>query len=194
MRLVRALALVLVGLLWLSAPAWGDPRTGGTSGGSAVHHHGAHHGVHHGGIHGRHHHRFPGSTLFFPFGFFPGPVYPDPFYASAPPAYAYAPPPPPPLVRVIYYSTGRYVLYGDGMTAPYQWVWIPNAPPPPPPPPGVPPPPPSAPPSVTPEPSQQVPSAPRELWSWTDEQGTAHWTDLRDNIPERYRAIAQRRG
>jgi hypothetical protein len=100
-------------------------------------------------------------------------------------------------VRVVYFSTGRYVLYGDGMTSAYQWVWMPNAPSAPPPPPAgmPPPPPPSGPPPGTPEPQQlPIPSSPRELWSWSDEQGTAHWTDRRDNIPERYRAVAQRRG
>jgi len=31
------------------------------------------------------------------------------------------------------YPNGKYVLYGDGVTQPWQWVWIPAAPPPPPP-------------------------------------------------------------
>jgi len=185
-----------------SAPAWAQSRTliGASSGVGRAHHQSGHQSGHHSGHHdgrhadGHHHHRFPGSTLFFPFGFFPGVVYPNSYYAS-PPAFAYPPPSPePPLVRVVYYSTGRYVLYGDGMTSAYQWVWIPNAPPPPPPPPGAPPapPPPSGPPAAA-EP-QPVPSSARELWTWTDEQGTAHWTDRRDNIPERYRVGAQRRG
>jgi hypothetical protein len=39
--------------------------------------------------------------------------------------------------RVVNYSTGRYELYGDGISTPYYWVWIPAgtmipAPPPPP--------------------------------------------------------------
>jgi hypothetical protein len=39
--------------------------------------------------------------------------------------------------RVVNYSTGRYELYGDGVSTPYYWVWIPAgatlpAPPPPP--------------------------------------------------------------
>jgi hypothetical protein len=38
-------------------------------------------------------------------------------------------------VNVVRYPHGRYVLHGDGVTTPYQWVWIPNPPPPPPPPP-----------------------------------------------------------
>jgi hypothetical protein len=42
--------------------------------------------------------------------------------------------------RVINYSTGRYELYGDGVSTPYYWVWIPagSTLPAPPPPPGVP--------------------------------------------------------
>jgi hypothetical protein len=117
---------------------------------------------------------------------------------APPAALAYPPPSPePPLVRVVYFATGRYVLYGDGVTIAYQWVWIPNAPPVPPPPPAAPPDPPPAvppgPPAAAPEPQRQ-PAPPGELWTWTDERGTVHWTDRRDNIPERYRAIAERRG
>jgi len=86
-----------------------------------------------------------------------------PFWApSAPPAYsppvtyappvAYAPPPtyappttyqqapnypPPPqaaaVQREVVYPNGRYVLYGDGVHQPWQWVWVPSASPPPPP-------------------------------------------------------------
>lgn len=56
----------------------------------------------------------------------------------------YAPPPQVVVVRsaptyptVVQYPNGRYVLYGDGIYTPYQWVWIPNPPlfPPVPPPP-----------------------------------------------------------
>ena len=60
--------------------------------------------------------------------------------AYAPPV-AYAPPPPyqsvpsyarvqaaPQLQREIVYPTGRYVLYGDGVRQPWQWVWVPAAP------------------------------------------------------------------
>ena len=59
---------------------------------------------------------------------------PTVIYQQAPPAYAAAPPPP--VQREVVYSHGRYVLYGDGVTQAWQWVWIPNAPagPPPPPP------------------------------------------------------------
>ena len=59
---------------------------------------------------------------------------PTVIYQQAPPAYAAAPPAP--VQREVVYSHGRYVLYGDGVTQAWQWVWIPNAPagPPPPPP------------------------------------------------------------
>jgi len=194
--------LVVVALVVWSGDAWAQGRrffdtSSGVNrtqrgGGHRDGQHDGHRDGHRGNRHPRHHHRFPGSTILSPFGFFPGVVYAAPSY-SPPPAFAYAPPSlEPPLVRVVYYSTGRYVLYGDGMTSAYQWVWIPNAPPAPPPPPDAPPAPP-APPSATPEP-QQAPSSPRELWTWADEHGTTHWTDRRDNIPERYRAVAQRRG
>src|SRR5438105_53368 len=82
-----------------------------------------------------------------------------PFYAAPPPAYA-APPPAystpsmvyqpaparmpaatyaarsaPSVQREVVFPNGRYVLYGDGMSQPWQWVWMPAAPPAPPPPP-----------------------------------------------------------
>jgi hypothetical protein len=39
--------------------------------------------------------------------------------------------------RVVNYPSGRYELYGDGVSTPYYWVWVPAgatlpAPPPPP--------------------------------------------------------------
>jgi len=42
--------------------------------------------------------------------------------------------------RVVNYQTGRYELYGDGVSTPYYWVWIPAGAtlPAPPPPPGIP--------------------------------------------------------
>jgi hypothetical protein len=36
------------------------------------------------------------------------------------------------IQREVVYPHGKYVLYGDGITQPWQWVWIPAAPPPPP--------------------------------------------------------------
>jgi hypothetical protein len=67
------------------------------------------------------------------------PAYAAPVYMTAPPYQViYAAPPtvfvqpsPPPAPRVVYYPHGRYELRGDGITAAYQWVWIPNPPPPP---------------------------------------------------------------
>ena len=38
---------------------------------------------------------------------------------------------PPAVQREVVYPNGKYVLYGDGVNQPYQWVWIPAAPPPP---------------------------------------------------------------
>jgi len=73
--------------------------------------------------------------------------YPYYYYGYYGPDYYYAPPPtviyqqapttyvaPPPAVqREVVYSHGKYVLYGDGVTQAWQWVWVPNATPPPPP-------------------------------------------------------------
>jgi hypothetical protein len=64
-----------------------------------------------------------------------------PYYYAPPvvyqtaPVYASAPPPAAPAVqREVVYSNGRYVLFGDGVSQPWQWVWIPAAPAPPAPP------------------------------------------------------------
>ena len=37
---------------------------------------------------------------------------------------------PSPINREVVYPHGRYLLYGDGVTAAYRWVWVPNPPPP----------------------------------------------------------------
>jgi hypothetical protein len=83
-------------------------------------------------------------------------VYPTPVYAPAQPVYSYSAPPAPatPAVqREVIYPHGRHVLYGDGVTTAYRWVWVPNPPPPPPPaltpPPAAAPPPPAATPPPT---------------------------------------------
>jgi hypothetical protein len=74
--------------------------------------------------------------------------YPYPYYYYGP-EYYYAPPPTviyqqapttyvapaPPVQREVVYAHGKYVLYGDGVTQAWQWVWVPNAPASPPPPP-----------------------------------------------------------
>ena len=64
----------------------------------------------------------------------PAPVaYSAPAGYSAPAAYsapAYASAPAPRISREVVYAHGRYVLFGDGVSRPYQWVWVPNPPPP----------------------------------------------------------------
>ena len=76
----------------------------------------------------------------------PAPVYSPPVVYAPPPTYAppttyrQAPIYPPPsqasaVGREVVYPNGRYVLYGDGVRQPWQWVWVPSATPPPPPPP-----------------------------------------------------------
>jgi hypothetical protein len=60
---------------------------------------------------------------------------PTVIYQQAPPAYAAAPPA---VQREVVYPHGKYVLYGDGVTQAWQWVWVPNAPASPPPPPAPP--------------------------------------------------------
>ena len=61
---------------------------------------------------------------------------PPPVYAAPPPVvyqqpapmiYQQAPPPAAPLVqREVVYPHGKHVLYGDGVTQPWQWVWVPT--------------------------------------------------------------------
>ena len=67
----------------------------------------------------------------------PPPVYAAPPVVYQPPApMVYQQPPPAPQVqREVVYPHGRYVLYGDGVSQPWQWVWIADGPPAPPPPP-----------------------------------------------------------
>jgi hypothetical protein len=116
------------------------------------------------------------------------PVYPDPSYAPAP---AYQPQPQvylaPPAQSEMCYIGGCYRLQGDGMSAPFQWVWIPTVPAPPPAPP-------TAPPAAAPAPGAPAPADPAssrpipQLYRWVDEQGIANWTNNREAVPERYRA------
>ena len=114
----------------------------------------------------------------------PPPVYYPPVSAPPPPAYyppvSVAPPPgntlslaPPP--DVVQFANGRYELRGDGITTPYRWVWIPNPPP--------------APPADAPGQESAPPRARHsDLYRWTDEDGTVHWTDRLEAVPDRYRA------
>lgn len=57
------------------------------------------------------------------------PVYAAP-PVSAAPAPAYTPSQPPPLRGEVVYENGRYLLFGDGVRHPWQWVWVPATAPP----------------------------------------------------------------
>ena len=76
-----------------------------------------------------------GAAFAYPYYAYPYsyPVYAPPTVVEQPPV-AYQQPP---VQREVIYLNGKYVLYGDGVTQPWQWVWVPAAPaaPPPPPPP-----------------------------------------------------------
>ena len=48
-------------------------------------------------------------------------VYQTPMIYQQPPAAA---PPAPMVQREVVYPHGKYVLYGDGVTQPWQWVWV----------------------------------------------------------------------
>jgi len=106
-------------------------------------------------------------------------------YNNVPPA-GYPPPEggavsvPPAAPSVIEYATGRYELRGDGMTAPYTWVWIPN---PPPGPPGAPP--------MGGQASGEPSSRHGQIYRWTDDQGVMHMTDRWGAVPEQYRGQAK---
>ena len=78
----------------------------------------------------------------------------------------------------IEYPGGRYELRGDGVTLPYNWVWIPN--------------PPAGPPAPAPPPtasgSGDQSSAHRsKLYQWVDEQGVVHMTNNAEAVPEPFR-------
>jgi hypothetical protein len=60
----------------------------------------------------------------------PSAAYYPTYYSAYRPAYAAAPPVAWTGSRVVQYAHGRYELRGDGVTAPYAWVWIPSATPP----------------------------------------------------------------
>lgn len=120
--------------------------------------------------------------------YYGAPLYYNPSLVYAPPV-TYGSPmggtvslaPSPPMPSVVEYPTGRYELRGDGVTAPYRWVWIPN-------PPSAPP---TAPPPVdapkSPAPPTSGPARPTTVYRWTDAEGVLHLTDRRDSIPARYR-------
>ena len=58
---------------------------------------------------------------------YPYEAYPDPVY-FAPPVAEQAPAAPPAVQREVVYPHGKYVLYGDGVNQPWQWVWVPADP------------------------------------------------------------------
>ena len=137
------------------------------------------------------------ALYYYPSDYYQPPYYDPPVYSSpmtySPPV-SYAPPPTstvsvapappsaPPSPNVVEFSTGRYELRGDGVSTPYTWVWIPNAP--------------TAPPVPAGEPGTRAPSsgsgrAPTragQLYRWTDAQGVVYWTDRLDAVPEQYRS------
>jgi hypothetical protein len=83
-----------------------------------------------------------------------------------------------PTPREVVFPTGRWVLQGDGVAAPYRWVWIPN--------------PPTAPPAGA---SGTVAAdAPRErpVYAWTDANGVTTYTDRLSRVPPEHRAGARR--
>jgi hypothetical protein len=116
-----------------------------------------------------------------------GPQYSAPTY-PAPAAGAISVAPAPPAPSVVAFPGGHYELRGDGVTAPYQWVWVPN-------PPSAPPAPLAAPPAdaapLAQPPSSDASRRGSQLYRWTDEQGTVHWTNRGEAVPTRYRKEAK---
>jgi hypothetical protein len=89
---------------------------------------------------------------------------------------------------VIQYPTGRYELRGDGVVAPYQWVWIPN---PPPAPPTAPPQSPVMSPPLAAPPAAGPPARHVTVYRWVDGEGVLHFTDTLDAVPQEYRSQAK---
>jgi hypothetical protein len=88
------------------------------------------------------------------------------------------------MQTMIEFPGGRWILQGDGYSAPYRWVWIPN---PPTDAPSAPPATPSAPPAPGPA---RAPIPDLNYYRWTDANGVTHLTDSLDQVPARYRATA----
>ncbi len=73
-----------------------------------------------------------------PAAYSPPAAYAPPAYTYSTPTYASAPavtqvaaaPAAPRISREVVYPHGRYLLYGDGVSRAYHWVWVPNPPPP----------------------------------------------------------------
>ena len=129
-----------------------------------------------------------------PTNYYYAPTYYPPVYAAPQPyapggSVSLAPVPPP---SVVAFPGGRYELRGDGVSTPYQWVWVADQPPVPPPPPTAPPAAPQAAPGGPAAPVADAPSARRsQLFRWVDEQGVTHWTNQADAVPEKHRAQAR---
>jgi hypothetical protein len=185
------LSVAVLGLVLLPTLALAGGRAPGVT---FAHPRSGNHAMHH-------HHFFPEHHGFPRFAapvivanpFFPSVVSADPGYLdSVPLAYGTATPTvtatptPAPLPSLVEYPTGWYQLRGDGVTAPYAWVWIPK---PPPPPPATPP---DAPDNDEPTGEPVEPSrSGADFYRWTDDNGGVHLTNRLDSVPERYRARAQ---
>ena len=61
---------------------------------------------------------------------YPYPAYAPPVIEESPFVYESAPVAAEPVQREVVYPHGKYVLYGDGVNQPWQWVWVPAAVPP----------------------------------------------------------------
>jgi len=83
----------------------------------------------------------------------------------------------------IEFPEGRYVLRGDGVSSPYNWVWIPNAPTAPPA---------SSSPPTAPTSGDRPPVRRGQLYRWVDEQGVMYLTDNADTVPEQFRKQVKR--
>ena len=131
-----------------------------------------------------------GSTVGDPILYDPSAYAPAPIY-TAPPVYvpimvpvaSSALPAAPARPSVIEFAEGRYELRGDGVSTPYNWVWIPN-------PPAAPPA--SSSPPIAPRPGDRSPVRRSQLYRWVDEQGVMHLTDNADAVPEEFRKQAKR--
>ena len=145
MKKIGATALVTM-ILMLATSLPSDARGRGGHGGHVGYRggHGGHGG--HGHHHGHYHYGWWGPG--FIGGLALGTALAYPWYAYPYPSYAYSPPvaaPPvvyqqmpaasPAVQREVAYPHGKYVLHGDGVSQPWQWIWVaaPGAAPPPPP-------------------------------------------------------------
>ncbi len=161
MKRIISLALVAMLSLALAAPVYAGRGHGGGFHGGFHHGGGFHGGFHHGGgFHGGFHHGFHrfgccfgpafvggvwlGSAFAYPYYAYPYYAYPYYSYPYAYPAYSepvYQPQTQlsvaPSVQREVCYIGGCYRLRGDGVTVPYQWVWVPAVPAPPPGPPSL---------------------------------------------------------